>query len=121
MSGARPARSCLTCAPAETRAATETRAVSPVIPPPSWGGSRLRPVAGHSESASALRQHDSYMSTAAGPLAEPLETEPQDAVPEQSPAPRLAQEGPTPEEIKLPVLENVDRAITGVITALSPL
>ena len=29
--------------------------------------------------------------------------------------------GPTPEEIKLPVLENVDRAITGVITAVPPL
>jgi stearoyl-CoA desaturase (delta-9 desaturase) len=29
--------------------------------------------------------------------------------------------GPTPEEIQAPVLENVDRAITGVITALPPL
>jgi stearoyl-CoA desaturase (Delta-9 desaturase) len=32
-----------------------------------------------------------------------------------------SREGPSPEEIQLPVLENVDRAITGLITALPPL
>jgi stearoyl-CoA desaturase (Delta-9 desaturase) len=30
-------------------------------------------------------------------------------------------EGPTPEEIQVPVMENLDRAITGVITAVPPL
>ena len=61
------------------------------------------------------------MSTVAGPLAEPLETEPQDAAPQDFAAPRGAHAGPTPAEIKVPVLKNLDRAITGVITAVPPL
>jgi stearoyl-CoA desaturase (Delta-9 desaturase) len=33
----------------------------------------------------------------------------------------ISPEGPTPEEIQVPVLENVDRAITGLITVVPPL
>ena len=36
-------------------------------------------------------------------------------------APAAAEEGPSPEEIQVPVLENVDRAITGLITGVPPL
>jgi stearoyl-CoA desaturase (delta-9 desaturase) len=36
-------------------------------------------------------------------------------------SPGDAHDGPTPEEIQVPVLENVDRAITGLITGVPPL
>jgi stearoyl-CoA desaturase (delta-9 desaturase) len=50
------------------------------------------------------------MSATVGPLAEPQLTE----------APIEAPVGPTSEEIQEPVLENLDRAITGVITFVPP-
>jgi stearoyl-CoA desaturase (delta-9 desaturase) len=40
--------------------------------------------------------------------------------PEQAPPERPA-EGPSPEEIQVPVLPNLDRAVTGLITAVPPL
>jgi stearoyl-CoA desaturase (Delta-9 desaturase) len=46
------------------------------------------------------------MSVAAGPRPE---------------APEQVQDGPTPEEIQVPVMENLDRAITAVITMVPPL
>ena len=61
------------------------------------------------------------MSVAAGPVAEPQEAEPQDAAPQGFQAPRGPDEGPSPEEIQVPVLENVDRAVTGLITGAPPL
>ncbi len=39
----------------------------------------------------------------------------------QRASPSAEREGPSPEEIQVPVLENVDRAITGLITAVPPL
>ncbi len=42
-------------------------------------------------------------------------------VPPEPAAPRREDEGPAPEEIRVPVLENVDRAITGAITVVPPL
>jgi stearoyl-CoA desaturase (Delta-9 desaturase) len=36
-------------------------------------------------------------------------------------APPRPDDGPSPEEIQLPVLESLDRAVTGLITALPPL
>ncbi|HEV3047519.1 MAG TPA: acyl-CoA desaturase [Solirubrobacteraceae bacterium] len=50
--------------------------------------------------------------SAAAPTGERAAGEPRDRAPHQ---------GPTPEEIQAPVLENVDRAITGLITAAPPL
>jgi hypothetical protein len=55
------------------------------------------------------------MSVAAGPVTEPQESEPQDA------APQGPDGSPSPEEIQVPVLENVDRAVTGLITGAPPL
>jgi stearoyl-CoA desaturase (delta-9 desaturase) len=40
---------------------------------------------------------------------------------EAATAPADASQGPTPEEIQVPVMESLDRAITGVITAVPPL
>src|SRR5271155_4415958 len=66
------------------------------------------------------------MSTIAGPMVGPLQTEPEDgeaeeltASPERNAEATLA--GPTPDEIQVPVLENVDRAVTALITAVPPL
>jgi len=56
------------------------------------------------------------MSIAAGPVAEP-----EDAAPQGFQAPQGPDEGPSPEEIQVPVLENVDRAVTGLITGAPPL
>ena len=61
------------------------------------------------------------MSVAAGFVAEPQETERQDATPQGFQAPQGPDEGPSPEEIQVPVLENVDRAVTGLITGAPPL
>src|SRR5713226_8188373 len=61
------------------------------------------------------------MSVAAGPVTEPQEAERPDAAPEGFHAPQRPDEGPSPEEIQLPVLENVDRAVTGLITGAPPL
>jgi stearoyl-CoA desaturase (delta-9 desaturase) len=68
------------------------------------------------------------MSVTAGKVAEPLpEPEPE---PESEsaghrevefPGSRAAAEGPTPEEIQVPVLENVNRAATALITGVPPL
>src|ERR1019366_6373081 len=67
------------------------------------------------------------MTVAAGPVAESRETasrdaaESRDAAPPEPPAPRGAYDGPAPEEIRVPVLKNVDRAVTGLITGVPPL
>lgn len=62
------------------------------------------------------------MSVAPGPLAPP-HAEPQHGAGQGHDAPPATEphEGPTPEEIQVPVLENLDRAATGVITAVPPL
>ncbi|MGA2453456.1 MAG: acyl-CoA desaturase [Solirubrobacteraceae bacterium] len=66
------------------------------------------------------------MSATAGPLTEPQPTE--DRAGGLPPAPPVApqaraetRDGPAPEEIQEPVLENLDRAITGLITFVPPL
>jgi stearoyl-CoA desaturase (delta-9 desaturase) len=62
------------------------------------------------------------MNTVAGSVAEPKPTDAlEDALdaPSADHAPIL--DGPSPEEIQEPVMENVDRAITGVITIVPPL
>jgi stearoyl-CoA desaturase (delta-9 desaturase) len=56
--------------------------------------------------------------SAAGRLAEP---EPVDDRDGEGAAAAGPHEGPTPEEIQEPVLENLDRAITGLITVVPPL
>jgi stearoyl-CoA desaturase (delta-9 desaturase) len=77
------------------------------------------------------------MSTPAGPIAEPREAELGHEAPHPHPQPprdprshparnsrtatQVADEGPTPEEIRAPVLVNVDRAVTGLITGVPPL
>jgi stearoyl-CoA desaturase (delta-9 desaturase) len=68
------------------------------------------------------------MSVPTGAVAESRETESRNGAPQgrppaarESPAPRGANDGPTPEEIRVPVLKNVDRAVTGLITAVPPL
>src|SRR2546422_44800 len=61
------------------------------------------------------------MSVAAGFVAEAQETERQDATPQGFQAPQGPDEGPSPEQIQVPVLENVDRAVTGLITGAPPL
>jgi stearoyl-CoA desaturase (Delta-9 desaturase) len=71
------------------------------IPPVAWGESRRRPVAVRSDYAVGPGQNWPHMSVPAGPVAE--------------------SRAPAPEEIRTPVLENVDRAVTGVITGLPPL
>ncbi len=58
------------------------------------------------------------MSVAAGRLAE---SESADGRERAVPTEPGAGEGPTPEEIQVPVLENVDRVVTGVITGVPPL
>lgn len=59
------------------------------------------------------------MSVAAGPIAKPQSPEAQEDA--RLSAPRAGELGPTPEEIQVPVMENLDRVITGVITAVPPL
>jgi stearoyl-CoA desaturase (delta-9 desaturase) len=67
------------------------------------------------------------MSATAGPLAEPRPAADSDGGLQDasagSPAPATvaAPEGPTPDEIQEPVLESLDRAITGLITLVPPL
>src|SRR2546425_89221 len=61
------------------------------------------------------------MSVAARPVAEPREAEPQHAAPRGFQAPEGPDEGPSLEEIQVPVLENVDWAVTGLITGAPPL
>ncbi|MGD0452672.1 MAG: acyl-CoA desaturase [Solirubrobacteraceae bacterium] len=62
------------------------------------------------------------MSVTAGPLAEPQSAEDRDGgLPPAPPSPPATREGPAPEEIQEPVLENLDRAITGLITVVPPL
>ena len=58
------------------------------------------------------------MNPAPGTVAEPQPATPQEA---SLPTARAAGEGPAPEEIQVPVLENVDRAVTGLITLVPPL
>jgi stearoyl-CoA desaturase (Delta-9 desaturase) len=58
------------------------------------------------------------MSGAARPVAEPQEAEPQNAAPQGFQAPHAPAEGPSPEEIQVPLLENLDRAVTGLITVV---
>jgi stearoyl-CoA desaturase (Delta-9 desaturase) len=66
------------------------------------------------------------MSISTGPVAEsprPTDAPPLVAPPADPGRPEAEprEEGPTPEEIRAPVLVNVDRAITGVITVVPPL
>jgi stearoyl-CoA desaturase (Delta-9 desaturase) len=58
------------------------------------------------------------MSVATDRLADPESADTDSSELTSSPA---GGDGPTPEEIQVPVLENVDRAITGVITVVPPL
>jgi stearoyl-CoA desaturase (Delta-9 desaturase) len=58
------------------------------------------------------------MSATAGPVAEPKPLDPRVGANVAAPESR---EGPSPEEIQEPVLESLDRAITGVITVVPPL
>jgi stearoyl-CoA desaturase (delta-9 desaturase) len=67
----------------------------------------------------ALGVHDLRgMSATAGPVAEPKPLDPRVGANVAAPESR---EGPSPEEIQEPVLESLDRAITGVITVVPPL
>ena len=66
---------------------------------------------GRSDNGLSLRQ-DLHMSATAGPVEAP-------AKPVEDPAGPLHR-GPTPEEIQEPVLENLDRFITGLITVVPP-
>ena len=59
--------------------------------------------------------------SAAEPEPEPRDSEPPGFRPSRPRFPRLRASGPTPEEIQEPVMENLDRAITGVITVVPPL
>jgi stearoyl-CoA desaturase (Delta-9 desaturase) len=59
------------------------------------------------------------MSVAAGRTAESQSPQEREDAPLTPPLP--GESGPTPEEIQVPVMENLDRAITGVITAVPPL
>jgi stearoyl-CoA desaturase (delta-9 desaturase) len=71
------------------------------------------------------------MSATAGPLAEPrpaadsaggfADASAGSSAATTDPATAAASEGPTPEEIQEPVLESLDRAITGLITVVPPL
>jgi stearoyl-CoA desaturase (delta-9 desaturase) len=80
------------------------------------------PVAGLIDSAVPSAQHVRGMSVAPGPLAAPP-AEPPDGAPRAPVAegPFASAAGPTPEEIQVPVLENLDRAATALITAVPPL
>ncbi len=61
------------------------------------------------------------MAVRAGPVAEYREEASPDAALEPPAAPLAQQAGPSAEEIREPVLVNLDRAITAVITAVPPL
>jgi stearoyl-CoA desaturase (delta-9 desaturase) len=68
------------------------------------------------------------MSATAGPLAEPQSAADSDGpfadaptASSAAPAPAEAPKGPTPDEIQEPVLESLDRTITGLITVAPPL
>jgi len=62
------------------------------------------------------------MSATAGPLAEPYPAEGPDDWPQVEPAAAPDERhGPVPEEIQEPVLESLDRTITGLITVVPPL
>jgi stearoyl-CoA desaturase (Delta-9 desaturase) len=62
------------------------------------------------------------MSTPAGPVAEPRDIQSPDVVPGRPDEAIPARDGgPAPEEIREPVLINLDRAITAFITAVPPL
>ena len=61
------------------------------------------------------------MTAPTGSVAELEETASADTVLQRSPEPPKPDAGPSAEEIRDPVLVNVDRAITGVITAVPPL
>ena len=74
---------------------------------------------GLSDGEASLR-HDLTVSALTGPKQAPpapkqVAPEPERAPPERPP------EGPSPEEIQVPVLPNLDRAVTGLITAVPPL
>jgi len=76
-------------------------------------------VDGLSDGEASLR-HDLTVSALTGPKQAPpapkqVAPEPERAPPERPP------EGPSPEEIQVPVLPNLDRAVTGLITAVPPL
>jgi stearoyl-CoA desaturase (delta-9 desaturase) len=70
------------------------------------------PVAGRSDNGRSFRQ-DLNMSATAGPVEAPAEVV---ETPETSAGP--VHQGPTPEEIQEPVLENLDRFVTGLITVV---
>jgi stearoyl-CoA desaturase (delta-9 desaturase) len=61
------------------------------------------------------------MAVRAGPVAEYRDEASPDAALEPPAAPLRQEAGPSPEEIREPVLVNLDRAITAVITAVPPL
>jgi stearoyl-CoA desaturase (delta-9 desaturase) len=62
------------------------------------------------------------MSATAGPLASSHPAGSPDGKPSAAESDETdTPEGPTPEEIQVPVMENLDRTITGVITAVPPL
>ena len=95
------------------------QALPGAIPTPYSG---VRPVGiwvvGHSDNDLSLRQ-DLHMSATAGPVeAPPGPLEPTPSTEEHVPAP--GGQGPTPEEIQEPVLENLDRFVTGLITVVPP-
>jgi stearoyl-CoA desaturase (Delta-9 desaturase) len=62
-----------------------------------------------------------YMGVVAGPQRQQAGRHDRKPAREETPQPAGAPEGPSPEEIQVPVLENVDRAVTGLITALPAL
>ena len=83
------------------------------------------PVAARIDKRVSSAQDSQGMGTAAGKLAEPP---PADLPARTSPGPpappqgaQQPTEGPTPEEIQVPVLEGLDRAVTAAITAVPPL
>src|ERR1700734_3725506 len=59
------------------------------------------------------------MSVAAGPIAQPQSPEGQEDG--ELSAPSAGELRPTPEEIQVPVMENLDRGITGGVTPVPPL
>jgi stearoyl-CoA desaturase (delta-9 desaturase) len=79
-------------------------------------------VAGLIDNAAAAAHHVPHMSVAPGPVAAPP-AESRDSARSGRAAHAGAGRptGPTPEEIQVPVLENLDRAATGLITAVPPL
>jgi stearoyl-CoA desaturase (delta-9 desaturase) len=74
------------------------------------------------DTGSGLVQDSRGMSAVAGPLAAPKPAADADGASTAVPVDRAElREGPAPEEIRVPVMQSLDRTITGVITAVPPL